>query len=213
MARAEGASANMIYSGLDWSGSPGRGQGPLLVFAAAHIDRGDVPPLDAELAAAKTRLGLPPTFVFSHNGASPRTLAASFDAIARVPVTAHVHLLDKTAWGAQQVGKPKGADCLCDGIVTLAQRCPDSVVARQILYIDLPGNEEGALTRYRTEIRRALRAARPRRAGFSDVRPCPDHRLQGGLIQVADAIAGEVRIRNGLSGPNLLRLGSAVMLV
>jgi hypothetical protein len=203
----------MIYSGLDWSESPGRAQGPLLVFAAAHIDRCDVPTLDAELAAARTRLGLPPTFVFSHNGASARTLAELFAAIARAPVTAHVHLLDKTAWNAQQVGKPKGADCLCDGIVTLAQRCPGSIVARQVLYIDLPGNEEEALTRYRTEIRRALRAERPRRAGFSDVRPCPDHRLQGGLIQVADEIAGEVRARNGRSGPYLERLGSAVMLV
>jgi hypothetical protein len=203
----------MIYSGLDWSGSPGKEQGRWLVFAAAHIDRCDIPTLDAELAAARMRLGLPPNYVFSHNGASLRTLTEVFDMIARVPVTAHAHMLDKAAWTAQQAGKPTGADCLCAGVVTLATRCPNYVVAKQILYIDLPGNEEGAITRYRTEIRRALTAARPRRTGFSDVRPCPDHRLQGGLIQVADMIAGEVRARNGLNGPHLVRLGSATQLV
>src|SRR5436305_4118732 len=92
---SEGPITGMIYSGLDWSGSPGKEQGRWLVFAAAHIDRCDIPTLDAELAAARMRLGLPPNYVFSHNGASLRTLTEVFDMIARVPVTAHAHMLDK----------------------------------------------------------------------------------------------------------------------
>jgi hypothetical protein len=203
----------MIYSGLDWSGTPGKAQGPLIVFAAVHIDQPAVATLDAELTAARLCLGLSEDYVFSHNDAAPRTLARVFDAIARAPLTAHAYMLNKAAWSAQQVGKPIGAKCLCDGVVTLMTRCPHQVVGGKILYIDLSGKYKTTLTHYRTEIRRALRAVRPRRPGFDDIRPCPDHRLQGGIIQAADVIAGEIRERDGLAGPYLTMLGSAVQLV
>ncbi len=42
---------DMIYSGLDWSGSPGPEHGPWLVLAIAHVDEVDLETLDTELAS------------------------------------------------------------------------------------------------------------------------------------------------------------------
>ncbi|MGH2615914.1 MAG: hypothetical protein ACRDJC_11785 [Thermomicrobiales bacterium] len=203
----------MIYSGLDWSGSPGREHGPQLTFAIVHIKDSDVPGMDAELAATRRRLQLAPDYVFAHHRSGTKTQREFFTGIRHIPLTGHVYMLDKAEWAARQIGKPAGPDCLCDGIVTLVSRCPDDVVARNVLYIDLPPEEERSIERFRTEIRRALRAARPRRSGFKNVRPCPDHRLQGGIIQIADMIAGESREHGGLLGPHLPGLGSRLRLV
>lgn len=203
----------MIYSGLDWSGSPGPAHGSWLVFAVVHLDEKHLLALDAALALAKQNLRVPPAYVFRHNGASARTRSEFFASVERVSLTSHVYMLDKARWAAQQIGRPTGPDCIQDGVVTLIAGCPASVVAGMILYVDLPPEEGTMIARYRTEIRRALRDSRPRRTGFKNVRPCPDHRLQGGIIQVADMIAGEVRERGGLHGPHLARLGASVRLV
>lgn len=202
----------MIYSGLDWSGSPGEAHGPLVAFAVVHIDQSEAASLDAELYAARQALRLPPGYVFSHNGSSARTREAFFAALQRTSLTSHVHIVRKAEWAAQQVEKPTGAKFLRDAIVSLILGCPDVLVARQVLYIDLPAREV-AVAGYQPAIREALRAGRPKRTGFKDVRPCADHRLHGGIIQAADMIAGEARARGGLLGPYLPRLGSRVVLV
>jgi hypothetical protein len=136
-----------------------------------------------------------------------------FSAVSRVAITGHAHMLDKARWSAAQQRKPTGPDCIRDGIISLILACPESVVADMVLYIDLPPEEANVVARLRTEIRQALRSARPRRAGFRNVRPCPDHRRHGGIIQVADMIAGEVREREGIAGPHLQRLVPRIRLV
>lgn len=115
-------------------------------------------------------------------------------------------------WAAQQIEHPTGAKFLRDAIVSLILGCPDAVVARQVLYIDLPAREI-AVAGYQTAIRSALRTERPRRTGFKDVRSCADHRLHGGIIQTADMIAGEAREHGNLVGSYLPRLGRRVILV
>ena len=202
----------MIYSGLDWSGSPGEAHGPLVAFAIVHIDQSEAAALDTALAVTRQALRLPSSYVFAHNGSSARTRDAFFAALQRTSLTSHVLIVRKADWAAQQVEKPTGAKFLRDAIVSLILRCPDAVVARQVLYIDLPAREI-AVAGYQTAIRDALRAGRPRRTGFKDVRPCADHRLHGGIIQAADMIAGEARDHGGLAGSSLPRLGRRVVLV
>jgi hypothetical protein len=203
----------VIYSGLDWSGSPGQEHGPTVVFAIVHVDEDGIRALDDELAAARVRLNVVSEYPFRHSSLRARGRRECFAAIARMPFTSHVYILEKTAWATGRVGSATGPDCLCDGIVALVERCPDKVVAGQILYIDASSDEEKGLVRYKTAIRQCLRAARPRRMGFKDVRPCPDHRLRGGIIQVADMIAGEVKQYGGIGGSYLPTFGARVQLV
>ncbi len=203
----------MIYSGLDWSGSPGTEQGPWLVFAVVHLDQSDLPALDAALATARTRLGFDPGYLFKHTRAKRSNAIHDrfYEALRPVDFAVRVLMMDKVAWGNQHAGRTRAADSISDGIVELVLGCPDHVVARQVLYIDLPASEEKSVQTYRTAIRRAL--AGVRRTGFRDVRPCPDHRQQGGIIQVADMLAGEVREQEGLLGPYLPTLSSRIRLV
>lgn len=203
----------MIHTGLDWSGTPGDVQGEWVVFAAVHVAEAEAPLLEAELLAAKSRLRQPADFVFSHGGASARTVREVFDAMARSPVTAHVHMLHKPGWVSQQPANWKGSQMLLHGIVTVVVGCPSHVVGKQKLYIDLSDDYASVIGEYRTAIRKALRGTHPRRSGFSDVRPCPDHRVHGGIIQVADMLAGEVRAQAGLHGPALARVAGKVTLV
>lgn len=200
----------MMYSGLDWSGSPGLDQGPILVFAIVHIEESDLPSLDQAVATARLRLGRDDRYAFKHTRVKsfPEVHREFYDSVRRVPWRAHVYTLEKQIWRSQQGSAARGLDCIRDGIVALVLGCPDSVVANQILFIDLPSQEERIIQDYRTSMRQALRGAR--RSGFKNVRPCPDHRQHGALIQVADMIAGEVREHGFQSGPFLPTLGNRI---
>ncbi|MGH2615373.1 MAG: hypothetical protein ACRDJC_09045 [Thermomicrobiales bacterium] len=201
----------MIYSGLDWSGSPGNEHGPWLEIAIAHVDEDNMPKLDAELARIRDELRLSPDFPFRHSETTARTKSAFFAAVRRVPLTVHGHMLDKAAWSAQYVSGSSGFDCICDGIITLLARCPRHVVDRQILYIDLPRRDGKLVERYRTTIRQALRRAK--HPAFRDLKPRPDHRQDAAIIQVADMVAGEIRAQAGIAGPYLPSLGSRIQMV
>ena len=202
----------MIYSGLDWSGSPGAGHGPWLVLVVVHFDESDLPTLDEKLTAARALLGRPGDYPFKHVEATVDIHRRFYAALQDIPMQAHVHMLDKAAWRRQYGGRgSRGVDCVCDGIITLLMRCPVELTTDQILYLDLPRNEGKIIEHYRTAIRRAMRGAK--RGTFRHVKARPDHRRDGAIIQVADMLAGEVNERQGLSGEYLPRLGSRVCLV
>ncbi len=203
----------VIYSGLDWSGSPGREQGPWLVFAVVHVGAADLTSLDSALADARRYLGRDPDYAFRHSRAKSflDVHRRFYEAIGHVPWHGHVHMLDKAAWSGQRVKGSRGTDCICDGLVALVIGCPIAVVAHQVLFIDLPPAEESTVQSYRMAMRKSLKGIR--RTGFKNVRPCPDHRQQGAIIQVADMIAGEVREHGGLAGPFLPGLRSRLSLV
>ncbi len=201
----------MIYSGLDWSGSPGSEHGPWLVFAIVHVDEVDLATLDIELAKVRATLRLDPEFSFHHSETTKPTRQAFFDALHHVPLSAHVHMLNKTVWSSVYVSGSSGDDCICDGIVSLLVRCPPGVVNDQMLYIDLPRKEGKRVQRYRTTIRQAMRRAR--QPAFRDMKPRPDDHVDGALIQVADMVAGEVRQESGLAGRYLPALRSRVVIV
>jgi hypothetical protein len=199
----------VIYSGLDWSGSPGNTHGPWLVFAVVHITDTDLPTLDAEFGAAKQRLRVAPTFVFKHDEAADLVREQVFKALQRTPMEAHVHMLNKAAWRAAYGGKMKGNDCICGGIIKLVMACPDAVVAKQVLLIDPPSAK--LVKELRTSISQSFRGAY--RTGFRSVRPRRDDEPDGGIIQTADMIAGEVRRQGGVAGPFLSALTTKIHLV
>jgi hypothetical protein len=207
----DGSGASVIYSGLDWSGSPGNEHGPWLVIAIAHVDEDDMPTLDAELATVRDELRLGPGFPFRHSETTPRTRKAFFAAIQRVPLSVHGHMVNKEEWVARQAPGSSGFDCICDGVITLILGCPRAVVDRQMLYIDLPRSEAKLVERYRTAIRQELRRAR--HPAFRDLKPRPDERRDAAIIQVADMVAGEIREHGGLAGPYVPALGTRVRMV
>jgi hypothetical protein len=203
----------VIYSGLDWSGSPGLEQGPWLVLAVVHFDDAELAALDTALRRARKHLGFPPRYVFKHNRAkgSKEIHDQFYDALRAIDFAAHVHMLNTEAWHALRSGKTRDVDGIRAGILDLVLGCPDRVIAGQVLFIDLPAAEAPIAQQYKTAIRQAL--MRIDRKGFREVRPCPDDRLQGGIIQAADMIAGEVREHGGLLGPYLPSLGARVQQV
>lgn len=202
----------MIYSGLDWSGSPGREpHDPLLVLAIVHFDEQVLPDLDRELAAVRATLRLSLTYPFKHLGASTPIHQHLFAALGRLAMDAHVHIIDKATWTDQYSRQSSGPDRICDGLITLVLGCPDAVVAKQRLFVDLERRDMPVVRNQRTALRHALRGVG--RQSFGNVQPCPDHRLHGGIIQVADMIAGEVRDQGGLAGPYLPALGTKIRIV
>jgi hypothetical protein len=201
----------VIVTGLDWSGIAGEGQGRWLVFAAVHLLETDLALLESRLAAARVDLRRPAGSVFKHSGSKDFVEERFFDAVGGVPFRAHVHLLDKTEWRLQHGPRANVADRVCDGIVHLTMSLPRDVVDDQILLIDVPRREGALWKSYRTAIRMAMRGAR--RPSFRDVRPRPDDRLGGEILQVADMIAGEVRQHEGIGGLYLPVLRSRIELV
>ena len=202
----------MIYSGLDWSGSPGfEPHDPLLVLAIVHFDEQVLPDLGRELAAVRMTLRLRSNYPFKHLSASPPVHHHVFAALSRLAMSAHVHIVDKSTWTKQYIRQSSGPDRICDGLITPVLGCPDSVVANQRLFVDLERKDLSVVRNQRTALRQALRGIG--RQPFGNVQPCPDHRLHGGIIQVADMIAGEVREQGGLSGPYLSALGAKIRIV
>lgn len=196
----------VIYTGLDWSGSPGDpkkvpGANPWLALVAVHVEESALPDLRTALAQARIELRLPEDYPFKHLASSPRTRTAFFAAMRRLPLAVHAHLIDTRDWDALYLKESRGPDRIADGVIDLILACPDSVVAGQTLLVDLPRRELRVVRDLRTAIRMALRGAR--RRSFATVQPCPDHRESGAIVQVADMVAGELREHGGVAGPYL----------
>jgi hypothetical protein len=192
------------YTGIDWSGSPGRVHGPSIVFAAIHIDGTEIGTLNNELATARKLLDRPPNFVFSHTGASLDTHRRFYAALSKIPFQADIFELDKAAWHRAVGDKgSRGSDCECDGIIRLVMACPVDVTGDRMLYLDLPRTkpQRKRIEDIRTAIRKAMRGAK--RATFEDVQGRPDDSGDGAIIQVADMLAGEMREFGALAGPHL----------
>jgi hypothetical protein len=201
----------MIVTGLDWSGNPGRGHGPWLVPAFVHVEADQFSHLDAQLANARALLRVAPGFAFKHVHASPAVHRAFYAAIRNVEFQAHILLVDKTQWSTEYLQQSTGPARICDAVIELAFACPDPIIAGQLLYVDLPRSQKRTVNEMRTALRRALTGAG--RRTFEDVRPCPDHRQHGALVQVADMLAGEINEFAGLGGPFLPALGNRVKVV
>jgi hypothetical protein len=195
-----------FVSGVDWSEDVVTSR---LVVAIVHVASDELAVLESELAEARRRLGRGDRYAFKHLEANDDIHTRFYAAIGRVQnLRAHVLVCDRSSWVLQHVKTRRGDPCVCDTITALALLCPESVVADQTLYIDLPRRELPVVDAYRTAIRKSMRQAD--RRSFGHISPRPDDRLESGIVQAADMIAGEVREQLGLDGPYLPRLGSRI---
>lgn len=192
----------VIYSGLDWSGSPGNRQP--IVFAIVHVDYAEIRELDRALDVARRTLRLPDRFIFRHVSCSQQAHRAFYDAIVHLPFSAHIYEAAPTSPGQPVDGFGE----LRRAIETIALGCPEMVVANQKLYIDLERRDLRLVRQLRTSVRQALRGVG--RETFANMQPCPDHRIEGGIVQIADMLAGEYREQRGLDGPYLPRIQTRI---
>ncbi|MEZ4563674.1 MAG: hypothetical protein R2853_13155 [Thermomicrobiales bacterium] len=198
-----------IHTGLDWSEDPATGW---VVLAMVHVDTDDLGELKSRFVEARVSLGRSEAFVFKHLEADDRTHDVFYRELRLVPsVSVDVLRLNRQTWEPRSPRPSRGDHVICSGIIELLAACPDDLTQDQMLLIDLPRSEKGIVDAFRTIIRKELRQSR--RAGLRDVRPRPDHRPDGAIIQAADMIAGEVRQFNGLGGPYLPRLGGRIRFV
>jgi hypothetical protein len=77
--------------------------------------------------------------------------------------------------------------------------------------VDLPKQENAVVAALKSTINTSLRASGVRPA--VTVKACPDHRLQGVIVQVADMVAGAVQRDGGQLGTSLGLLRRKVELV
>ena len=188
----------VILSGIDWSGSPDHDSS--LFYAMVHLEGNRVPEFEAALRAAKARLRVPERCAFRHVGCSDAAHRAFYDVIAEIPFEARLLIVPPTP----RDSPIRGHEEIRAAIVRLILDCPDAVVARQKLYIDLERRDSKQVREPRTRVRREL-GARGRRT-FENIQPCPDHRSEGGIVQLADMLAGELREHGSAGGPYLQRI-------
>lgn len=100
---------------------------------------------------------------------------------------------------------------MIDSIVELVSKCPDEFVAGQGLLVDVPAKETVVISAIRDSLRRAL--ASSGRRSFGKVKPCPDHRADGIVVQVADMLAGALQDQAAMEGPYLTPLARRITLV
>jgi hypothetical protein len=204
-------SKGVIYSGIDWSEAV---QEPDRVFAIVHVESQDLLILDRELAGVRKRIRRPDDYPFKHVDAKPHVRREFFPVISRIPtLQAFVLTCEKTYRNRQFEGIriAKGDFHTWHGIMALVAACPGELLTDQIMLIDLPRGEMPIVTAYRTGLRKGLKIAR--KPAIRDLRPRPDDRLDGAIVQVADMIAGEVRQYGGLNGPHLPALASRIHII
>jgi hypothetical protein len=199
----------VIYSGLDWSEDVG---GPHGYMAMVHVDGCDLATLEIELMAARKRLGKKLDYAFKHTDEKAIAHHHFYRAIAKVPTfTVNVYAYSRWGWTPRHSSPACGDPCICDAFISLALGCPRHLIENQILYIDYPRRERDIVVAFATALRNSMKGTLQR--SFRHIRPRPDDRLEGGIIQAADMIPGEIREYPDLGGPYLPDLGSRIRIV
>lgn len=195
----------MIHSGIDWSGSPDHDSS--VFYAMVHLAGHHVPELEAALRAANTRLHVPEHHAFRHVGCSDAAHRAFYDAVSEIPFEARLLIVPPIP----RAIPIRGHEEIRMAIVRLILDCPNDVVAKQRLYIDLERRDSKQVRDLRTRVRRELAAVG--RRTFENIQPCPDHRSEGGIVQLADMLAGELREHGNAGGPYLPRISRKLIQV
>ena len=77
--------------------------------------------------------------------------------------------------------------------------------------MDLSKNETKGVRATTAVVKTALKATGV--SPLPQIKPCPDHRLQGSIVQVADMLAGALSQAGDLSGSRAASLGTKITLV
>ena len=131
---------------------------------------------------------LPETYAFKYSGSRPLIRDAFLSTLGNAPITITALVINKSAWDKEQIKATPGTLRIARAVAGLLVVAPQEIIANQRIMIDLPSNEEKIIRLVREEIRNRLRGEG--RDPIRALKPVPDHRLQGGLIQIADMAAG-----------------------
>jgi len=134
---------------------------------------------------------LPVSYPFKYSGSRPLIRDAFFSALGDAPITITALVINKSAWNKEQIRATPGTVRIAQAVAGLLLAAPQEIIANQRIMIDLPSNEEKIVRLVRDEIRNRLRSEG--RDSIRALKPVPDHRLQGGLIQIADMAAGLIQ--------------------
>jgi hypothetical protein len=203
-------------SGLDWSGDAGdpryESQSPYLVIAAAHLAHDDLADLTTQLSDLRQRRGLPPNFVFKYSGAPRKLVEQFFLVIGSTGVTATIVYADKREWSpSSRRGRPR--DRLNVLIARLICEADPRFIDGQVILVDRDRSEKGANRETERVVHQLLRVRIPPVSRMPVLRPCPDHRSDGLLVQVADMFAGAIRADPTLRSPVLTPVRNNIVLI
>lgn len=203
----------MYYSGLDRSGHPGNpradGMSDYLVIGLAQVHGNDLPHLAQVLADIRHGSGLAPRFTFKYSHFSDKVKAAFFSQIPVVTLTTRLAQIDKRDWyEPRRSGRPN--EWLDEAIAQLVCCSPRETIVDQVLLIDRSKKEMAAVRRTAAVIKQALKGAGMQ--PYPQIKPCPDTRSQGEIVQVVDMFAGAYRAQ-GPRGCYLRRLQNMFVVV
>jgi hypothetical protein len=158
------------------------------VVAAAHVDRELLSELDAELNQARRSHRLPSTYAFKYSGSRPVIRESFYSAVSRTSFDVTVLATDKTNWDPSEYSSTTGRLRIARAVSSVLCIAPEHYISGQRVLIDLPASEGRFVQEVRQEIRAALR--RHGRESIRALKPVPDHRSEGAIIQLADFAAG-----------------------
>lgn len=187
-----------------------RGGNPWLVVSMCHVEGEQLADFELTMASLRMSLGVPEHYVFKHMKSVERTKRRFFDALLSVPMRATVLAIDKQGWPGSYVASTTGPERINDAICRLVTLCPERCITHQMLYVDMHRAEPDFIRGLKLILRRSLRVND--RQSFKNVKARPDHRSDSSIIQVADMIAGEVRVNGGKLGPNLASIREKIEL-
>jgi hypothetical protein len=156
--------------------------------------------LNITLERIRERRGLPSSFAFRFSNCATAVREEFFRATADLPLQSWVLVIDKRQWTAEDL-RLRGPERLNRHVADLVSRCPQESISKQIVLIDLPKKENAVVLAQRAAILARLRTLEYSHA--PQINACPDHRIQGAIVQAADMVAGAVQRESGLLGPLL----------
>ncbi len=182
----------VTYVGLDWSGDPGdpgkAGSQRLLVYASIEVEQATLPDLSAALGKVRQSLSLPATYCFRYATSRQRIREAFLDEIMTIDWAGAVSIIDKSEWSERYLRSTTGPDRLIDGcaahFVTPAVRISND----RFLVVDASRSEGVFVRQIRSRLSSVARTNNT--DPFGKVKPIPDHRPDGEIVQLADMVAG-----------------------
>jgi len=203
-------------SGIDWSGDAGDpdrtpGRSALLIVVSAQLATDRVPDLAGAMEDVRRTRRLPDGFTFRYSSCRPSIREAWFARVPSIPVEVTALVIDKRNWNRDYMRRTTGDDRVLHGVVKVVLAMPARHVAGQRLLIDYPSRERRKVDAIARAIASACRAGGQQ--SFSAVRPCPDDRRDGDIVQVADMIAGALRDRDRSGTALLASFGNRVKVV
>lgn len=179
-------------TGIDWSGDLGEPSNAessrWIVLSAVHIPSDEIEALTNALLKARRRRKLPDHYVFKYSGSRPAIRESLFEALSNVDFRSTILGIDKRTWSFDELHPIHPNVRLAASLANLIIDAPPECTSGCNILVDLPRSEKRVIAEIQGQIRSAIR--QEHRRPIKSLRPVPESRLEGSVIQVADMLAG-----------------------